>query len=125
MLYRWLPFVATFTVIGTGQLFGAEPDVMARAAALRKEGIVSTTPFADPIDFDEFDTWHYYGRTAKHGAFMGGADFVQWHGNYEILRHRVEIDSEATELRASHVAPDGGAPSRSIVDPPAPPSAPR
>ena len=24
-------------------------------------------------------------------AFMGGADFVQWHGNYPILEHMVEI----------------------------------
>ena len=30
-------------------------------------------PFAQPIDFVYFDLWHYYGRTAKHGAFMGGA----------------------------------------------------
>jgi len=69
---------------------------------LRKEGIVSTTPFADPIDFDEFDTWHYYGRTAKHGAFMGGADFVQWHGNYELLRMTRKIERAAADLRAAH-----------------------
>jgi hydroxylamine dehydrogenase len=50
-------------------------------------------------EFDEFDLWHYYGRTAKHGAFMGGADFVQWHGNYELLRHKNMIDEAAKELR--------------------------
>ncbi len=32
-----------------------------------------------------FDLWHYFGRTAKHGAYMGGADYVQWHGNYELI----------------------------------------
>lgn len=42
--------------------------------------------FSREIDFLAFDLWHYYGRTAKHGAFMGGPDFVQWHGSYEILR---------------------------------------
>jgi hydroxylamine dehydrogenase len=68
---------------------------------LRKDGIVSTAPFADPIDFDEFDMWHFYGRTAKHGAFMGGADFVQWHGNYELFRLGVKIESEAAALRAA------------------------
>jgi hypothetical protein len=77
---------------------GAE-DVM---TALRKEGLVSDKPFSSPILFDEFDLWHYYGRTAKHGAFMGGADFVQWHGNYELLRLRRSIDDEAAKLRAEH-----------------------
>ena len=72
---------------------------------LRKEGLVSTKPFQQPISFDEFDLWHYYGRTAKHGAFMGGADFVQWHGNYELLRLRAQIDRQASELRAAHAHP--------------------
>jgi hypothetical protein len=66
---------------------------------------VSAKPFTDPIDFDEFDAWHFYGRTAKHGAFMGGADFVQWHGNYELLRMARKIDREAAELRAAHAKP--------------------
>lgn len=43
-------------------------------------------PFETEVDFLAFDLWHYFGRTAKHGAFMGGPDFVQWHGNYEILK---------------------------------------
>jgi hypothetical protein len=72
---------------------------------LRKEGLVSPKAFQDPISFDEFDLWHYYGRTAKHGAFMGGADFVQWHGNYELLRLRVQIDRQASDLRAAHARP--------------------
>ncbi len=73
--------------------------------ALRRDGLVSSTPFADPIDFDEFDAWHFYGRTAKHGAFMGGGDFVQWHGNYELLRMTVKIDREAADLRAARAKP--------------------
>ncbi len=72
---------------------------------LRQDGIISATPFADPIDFDEFDAWHFYGRTAKHGAFMGGADFTQWHGNYELLRMGVKIEREASERRAAHAKP--------------------
>ncbi|WP_394842378.1 hypothetical protein LZC95_35575 [Pendulispora brunnea] len=85
---------------------------------LRKEGFLTARPFDEPIEFDEFDLWHYYGRTAKHGAFMGGADFVQWHGNYELLRHRVRIDDEAAALRASRGRADGGAGLPSIIDPP-------
>ena len=55
-----------------------------------------------PIDFLYFDLWHYDGRTSKHGAFMGGADFVQWHGNYELLRKTVELQHDAAELRREH-----------------------
>jgi hydroxylamine dehydrogenase len=73
--------------------------------SLRKDSIISTKPFAELIDFDEFDAWHFYGRTAKHGAFMGGADFVQWHGNYELLRMGVKIEKEAAELRIAHARP--------------------
>jgi hypothetical protein len=71
---------------------------------LRKDGVLSGKAFNQPIDFKYFDLWHYYGRTAKHGAFMGGADFIQWHGNYPILQHLVEIRSEAAELRKQHEA---------------------
>jgi hydroxylamine dehydrogenase len=67
---------------------------------LRKEHLLSDTPFDTPLKFAEFDLWHYYGRTAKHGAYMGGADFVQWHGNYEILRLTNELKTAADELRA-------------------------
>jgi hypothetical protein len=33
---------------------------------------------------------------------MGGADFVQWHGNYPLLNHLVEIRAAAGELRKGH-----------------------
>jgi hydroxylamine dehydrogenase len=69
---------------------------------LRKDGLLKSRPFEDPIDFAYFDLWHYYGRTAKHGAFMGGADFVQWHGNYPILEHTAQIRAAAAELRRRH-----------------------
>jgi len=68
-------------------------------AALRKEELLTPDPFDEPIEFIYFDLWHYYGRTAKHGAFMGGADFVQWHGNYELLLKMTEMKQIATELR--------------------------
>src|SRR5262249_217630 len=71
-------------------------------AGLRKDGVLGTQPYQKPIDFVAFDLWHYDGRTSKHGAFMGGADFVQWHGNYELLKKQVELNSMAEELRARH-----------------------
>jgi hydroxylamine dehydrogenase len=69
---------------------------------LRKDNILGTQPYQQPIDFVLFDLWHYDGRTSKHGAFMGGADFVQWHGNYELLKKQVELNAIAEELRARH-----------------------
>jgi hypothetical protein len=72
---------------------------------LKSEGLLTPEPFDQEIEFLAFDLWHYYGRTAKHGAFMGGADFVQWHGNYELLKLRVELDVAAHELRQGRAAP--------------------
>ena len=68
-------------------------------AELRNEGLLTPEPFDEPMEFLAFDMWHYYGRTAKHGAFMGGADFVQWHGNYELLLKMVEMKHLAKDLR--------------------------
>jgi hydroxylamine dehydrogenase len=69
---------------------------------LRTDGVLTTAPFTQPIDFVYFDLWHYDGRTSKHGAFMGGADFVQWHGNYPMLAKTVELRAQAAELRRQH-----------------------
>jgi len=69
---------------------------------LRKDGILTNKPFSQPIDFLYFDLWHYYGRTAKHGAFMGGQDFAHWHGTYPMLKHSVELKALAEEMRRNH-----------------------
>jgi len=71
---------------------------------LRKDAIISGPPFSQPIDFVYFDLWHYDGRTSKHGAFMGGADFVQWHGSYPMMRKAVELRYMADDLRKQHAA---------------------
>ena len=77
-------------------------DIM---TALRKDGVLTGAPFTNPIDFVYFDLWHYDGRTSKHGAFMGGADFVQWHGSYPLLERTVELRAQAGELRRLHGKP--------------------
>ncbi|MDE0466952.1 MAG: multiheme c-type cytochrome [Candidatus Poribacteria bacterium] len=74
-------------------------EAVALMKSLREDGILTDTPFDEPIEFLYFDLWHYYGRTAKHGAFMGGADFVQWHGNYELLLKMTEMKKIDRELR--------------------------
>jgi hypothetical protein len=69
---------------------------------LRGRGLLTPGGFDQPIDFIYFDFWHYYGRTSKHGAFMGGADYVQWHGNYELVKGMVELRAQAAELERGH-----------------------
>jgi len=71
-------------------------------ASLHTAGLVKGPPFSNPVDFLYFDLWHYDGRTSKHGAFMGGADFVQWHGNYPMLQKTVELEHMAADMRRQH-----------------------
>ena len=70
--------------------------------ALHEEKLLTPDPMDEPIEYVYFDLWHYFGRTAKHGAFMGGADFVQWHGFYELAAKMAEIKGLAAELRKEH-----------------------
>ena len=72
--------------------------------SLPADGPNTLHPIHDLIQLVYFDLWHYYGRTAKHGAFMGGADFVQWHGNYELLLKTTELMKMAEDIRAQHEA---------------------
>ena len=71
---------------------------------LYDQKLLSPQPFDERIEFLAFDLWHYFGRTSKHGAFMGGADFVQWHGFYELNVKLAELKKQAEELRAARQA---------------------
>jgi|GEM_PF-4827015 len=66
---------------------------------LIKDGIITSEPFATQLSFDAFD-WHYYGRTAKFGAYMQGPDYVQWHGIYPMLNRLNKVKEDAKRLRA-------------------------
>lgn len=90
---------AEAVVVSTNEKVQEMKDLM---DDLYAEGLLTEESFDEPIEFVYFDLWHYYGRTAKHGAFMGGADFVQWHGNYELLLKKAEIEEMAKELRMAH-----------------------
>ncbi len=69
---------------------------------LVKDGIITKEPFATQISFDAFDLWHYYGRTAKFGAYMQGPDYVQWHGIYPLLKQLNKVKEDAKKLRDEH-----------------------
>ena len=71
---------------------------------LVKDGIISRKPFANSISFEAFDLWHYYGRTAKFGAYMQGPDYVQWHGIYPLLKQLTKLKEDAATLRQEHRA---------------------
>lgn len=77
-------------------------EVLNLVGQARADGLLTPAPFDEELEFLEFDVWHYFGRTAKHGAFMGGADFVQWHGNYELLRYKMKIEKAVADLRDAH-----------------------
>jgi hypothetical protein len=66
-------------------------------APLQEKGMLTAEPFDEPIDFTHFDLWHHWGRTAKFGTWMQGADYVQWHGAYEILRELAELQEITKE----------------------------
>ncbi len=53
--------------------------------------LLTEEPFDEPFDFEHFNLWHHWGRTAKFGAWMQGPDYTQWHGAYEVLHAMAEI----------------------------------
>ncbi len=58
---------------------------------LKDASLLTKEPFDQPIDFTYFEAWHHWGRTAKFGIWMQGADYVQWHGAYEILADLADL----------------------------------
>ncbi len=82
-------------------------------APAREAGLLTAEAFDQPIDFIHFDLWHHWGRTAKFGAWMGGPDYVQWHGAYEILRDQAELEAIVAELLEKAGLSDDAEPSGS------------
>lgn len=68
---------------------------------LYEEGLITTESFDEPIEFKIYEMWHHEGRRARMGAFMMAPDYVQWHGFYEMLQDKVEIEHMAEEIRAN------------------------
>ena len=51
---------------------------------LYKEKLLTRTPFDERIEWDYYLLWHNQGRRARHGAAMMGADYVHWHGFFDV-----------------------------------------
>ena len=67
---------------------------------VRDAGLLSEAPFDEPIDFTSYELWHHWGRTAKFGVWMQGADYTQWHGVYELLGDLAELREMTAALLA-------------------------
>jgi len=71
---------------------------------LTSQKLLTDKPFDEAFDFIHYETWHHYGRTAKFGVWMQGADYTQWHGAYEVVKGIAELKEIAEEkIRASGV----------------------
>ncbi|MBI2889322.1 MAG: hydroxylamine oxidoreductase [Nitrospirae bacterium] len=66
---------------------------------LYKGGYLTEEKFDEEIEFKFFEFWHHEGRRARMGASMMGPDFTQWHGFYELAKHRLELEHMMRELR--------------------------
>lgn len=108
-------------VRSTNKLVKEAEDIMKE---LRSKNLLTPEPFDEPIEYTYFDLWHYGGRTAKHGAFMGGADFVQWHGYYEVVSKMTELKHAAEELKKGQPPSDPTAAFAKEPKPEAPAAAP-
>ena len=74
-------------------------NALAIVDQLYEEGLLTEASFDEPIEFKIYEMWHHEGRRARMGAFMQGPDYVQWHGFYDMLQDRVEIEHMAEEIR--------------------------
>ena len=72
--------------------------------------LLTDKPFDQPIEFDYFELWHHWGRTAKFGMWMQGPDYTQWHGVYEVLSDLAELKVMAEEKLAGGAPPPSGTP---------------
>ncbi|MCP5046415.1 MAG: hydroxylamine oxidoreductase [bacterium] len=70
---------------------------------LKKEKVIDTTPFNEPVEIDWWHLWHHEGRRARHGAAMFAPDWSHWHGLYEVALnfyfHLIPHANEAVEAK--------------------------
>lgn len=92
---------ANVTTVGVNQAVAAAGKIV---TSVVEDGLLTNKPFDHPIKFKAFDLWHYYGRTAKFGAWMQGADYTQWHGLYPMMNELSHIRAMVAELRSKNLS---------------------
>jgi hydroxylamine dehydrogenase len=75
---------------------------------VREQGLMTEAFFDEPIDFVDYELWHHWGRTAKFGMWMQGADYTQWHGAYEMLSDLADLREMADALLSGEEATSAG-----------------
>jgi len=65
---------------------------------LKDNKLITATQFDEPIEFEQFELWHHWGRTTKFGAWMQGPDYTQWHGAYEVIKALATLKFDANNL---------------------------
>ena len=67
-------------------------------APLKEQNLLTDKPFDQPVEFEYFEMWHHWGRTAKFGMWMQGPDYSQWHGAYEMEKALVNLKEMADQI---------------------------
>ena len=74
---------------------------------LKKQKLLTPTPFDEEIEWTWFYLWHHEGRRARHGAAMMAPDYAHWHGMFEVAdRFYMKLIPQAREL--AHRAAENG-----------------
>jgi hypothetical protein len=54
---------------------------------LYADGLLTPTPFDEPIEYVYWELWHDEGARARHGASMASANHTWWDGMYLVGRN--------------------------------------
>jgi hypothetical protein len=100
------------------ELFNTKFALPARAimGGLYGRGLLSPTPFDEPIELTYWELWHDEGARARHGAAMASPNHAWWEGMYLVGRNfygrflpeaRALAGDEAADLVDAHLSGDG------------------
>lgn len=66
-------------------------------------GLLTKESFDEEIEFEMFEFWHHEGRRARMGVAMMGPDYAQWHGFYELAKHRLKLLNKIKKIKKSKI----------------------
>jgi hypothetical protein len=124
------------------ELFNTKFAIPARdiMGALYQAGLLTRTPFDEPIELTYWELWHDEGARARHGASMASPNHAWWEGMYVVGRNfygsflpqaRLLAGARGAELVDAHLTGEGHAwladadASSTILGFPAPPPEPQ